>query len=44
MKNEEQEMKYLRDILEGVEVLEVSGAVDIEIQSLRFDSRTIEPG
>jgi UDP-N-acetylmuramoyl-L-alanyl-D-glutamate--2,6-diaminopimelate ligase len=37
-------MRYLRDILEGVDVLEVSGSLDREIQSLKFDSRTVEPG
>ncbi len=37
-------MRNLRDILERVEVNEVSGSLDIEIQSLKFDSRTIEPG
>ncbi len=37
-------MRYLRDILEGVEVVEVAGLLDIEIRSLKFDSRTVESG
>jgi UDP-N-acetylmuramoyl-L-alanyl-D-glutamate--2,6-diaminopimelate ligase len=37
-------MRYLKDILKNVEVREVYGPLDIEIQSLKFDSRTIEEG
>ncbi len=37
-------MKRLGDILEKAGVKEVSGSVDVEIRSLKFDSRTIEPG
>jgi UDP-N-acetylmuramoyl-L-alanyl-D-glutamate--2,6-diaminopimelate ligase len=37
-------MSYLRDILENAGVKEVFGSTDIEIQSLKFDSRNIEHG
>ena len=37
-------MRYLRDILEKAGVLEVFGSVDIEIHSLKFDSRTVDRG
>jgi UDP-N-acetylmuramoyl-L-alanyl-D-glutamate--2,6-diaminopimelate ligase len=37
-------MRYLKDILEKAGVLEISGPVDIEIHSLKFDSRTVETG
>jgi UDP-N-acetylmuramoyl-L-alanyl-D-glutamate--2,6-diaminopimelate ligase len=37
-------MKMLSDILDKAGVIEVSGSTDIEIQSLKFDSRTVEPG
>ena len=37
-------MKYLRVILENVEVEDVLGSLDIEIHSLKFDSRNIERG
>lgn len=37
-------MKLLRDILDKANVLEVLGSVDIEIHSLKFDSRTVERG
>ncbi|TRZ71071.1 MAG: UDP-N-acetylmuramoyl-L-alanyl-D-glutamate--2,6-diaminopimelate ligase [Bacteroidetes bacterium] len=37
-------MKLLKDILEKAGVKEVSGSVDIEIHSLKFDSRTVERG
>jgi len=35
-------MKKLRDILEKAGVKEVSGSVDVEIHSLKFDSRMVE--
>jgi UDP-N-acetylmuramoyl-L-alanyl-D-glutamate--2,6-diaminopimelate ligase len=37
-------MKMLSDILDKAGVIMVSGATDIEIQSLKFDSRTAKPG
>jgi len=37
-------MKYLRDILEKAGMKEVSGSVDVEIHSLKFDSRMVERG
>jgi len=37
-------MRRLGDILEKAGVKEVSGSTDVEIRSLKFDSRTIEPG
>ena len=37
-------MKRLGDLLEKAGVTEVLGSVDIEIHSLKFDSRTVEPG
>jgi UDP-N-acetylmuramoyl-L-alanyl-D-glutamate--2,6-diaminopimelate ligase len=37
-------MKKLRDILEKAGVKEVSGSVDVEIHSLKFDSRMVERG
>ena len=37
-------MKYMKDILGKIEVKKVSGSLDIEICSLKFDSRTIEKG
>lgn len=37
-------MKLLKDILENAGVLEVLGSVDIEIHSLKFDSRMVERG
>ena len=37
-------MKYLRVILENVEIEEVLGSLDTEIHSLKFDSRNVERG
>ena len=37
-------MRRLGDILEKAGVTEVLGSVDIEIHSLKFDSRMVEPG
>ncbi len=37
-------MKQLKDILDKAGVLEVLGSVDIEIRSLKIDSRTVKPG
>ena len=37
-------MKQLKDILQGVELLDHSGSLDQQISSLRFDSRRVEPG
>jgi len=37
-------MRYLKDILEKVVVKEVLGSTDIEINSLKLDSRSVEPG
>jgi UDP-N-acetylmuramoyl-L-alanyl-D-glutamate--2,6-diaminopimelate ligase len=37
-------MRILRDILGKADVIEVLGTMDIEIQSLVFDSRAVEPG
>ncbi|MGA3015298.1 MAG: UDP-N-acetylmuramoyl-L-alanyl-D-glutamate--2,6-diaminopimelate ligase [Bacteroidales bacterium] len=37
-------MKYLRTILENVDIEEVLGSLDIEIHSLKFDSRSVEWG
>lgn len=37
-------MKLLRDILDKANVLEILGSVDVEIHSLKFDSRMVERG
>ncbi len=37
-------MKYLKDILGKIEVKKVSGSLENEIYSLKFDSRTVEKG
>jgi len=37
-------MRLLKDILDNAGVREITGSADIEIHSLKFDSRTVEPG
>ena len=37
-------MRLLKDILENAGVREITGSTDIEIKSLKFDSRTVEQG
>jgi len=37
-------MRLLKDILENAGVREIAGPLDIEIHSLKFDSRTVERG
>lgn len=41
---QQKKMKRLSDILENAGVLEISGSPEIDIMSLKFDSRTVEPG
>lgn len=37
-------MKQLKDILQGIELLDQTGNMDRQISSLHFDSRQVEPG
>jgi len=37
-------LKYLRDILFEIRIINLSGSIDIEIHSLQFDSRKVVPG
>src|SRR4051812_42355459 len=37
-------MRYLSDILEGLAFTELQGSADVEITSVTFDSRKVEPG
>ena len=36
--------RILKDILTGIELLQVKGSLEIEINALVFDSRKVQPG